>query len=147
MIRCEHARCPEQATTLNSRVDAIRDHLWTCDEHRPGGVFEPSVLPLPEADLPAGRPRLSLETVLLTWPPRHRSASKADAGKALRTLGVSGCLMKLLPPGQLVTIRSPQGSRFNGQMGQVVRYLNADTVLVKLPFTVVHLPFGRSELR
>lgn len=82
MIQCEHPWCPEDATLSASRVDAIRDHWYLCDEHRipEPTIFEQTPLPPRDADVGDRRPPIwSLEVMLSYFPPKHRKVTRRQA--------------------------------------------------------------------
>ena len=72
-IPCERVGCPNDATFIESRVDARRDHRYMCDDHLSGGVFEPTSL---------DGSAMPLATFLAVSPPKHRSTTK-KAAKAI----------------------------------------------------------------
>lgn len=81
-LRCERPSCDNAATHTASRVDAIRDHWYLCDEHAIAqpSVFEPSALPPRRAELVDERePVWALETLLVLFPPKHRGVTKRAA--------------------------------------------------------------------
>jgi hypothetical protein len=78
-IRCEwrfgeRSFCEETATHLVSRIDAIRDHWYTCQPHA-----EQMVKHVASEASPVRRPdrALSPEQVVAFWPPRHRAANRS----------------------------------------------------------------------
>lgn len=77
----ERSFCEEHSTQVVSRIDAIRDWWYLCEEH--AARQEQLVAAMGSPIIRDPRSSLSTETVLSWWPPRHRAASKVDAQRYL----------------------------------------------------------------
>jgi hypothetical protein len=75
VLRCERPRCDNAATHTATRVDALRDRWYLCDDHAipQPSVFEPSPL------WSDSWPPLSFASQLALFPPKHRDVSRRAA--------------------------------------------------------------------
>jgi hypothetical protein len=82
-IRCEwkfgeRSFCDEPSTHMVSRIDAIRDHWYMCEEHATAQVryvaSEMSTL---------DKKHLPMNIIVSWWPPKHRAVSRKDAAAFL----------------------------------------------------------------
>jgi len=81
-IPCEVTGCMTEATRIESRVDAIRDHRYVCSRHESGGVWEPS---------PLHSRNMSAIATITMFPPKHRSATKAAAKRLIEAARKTIC--------------------------------------------------------